>query len=66
MSDTNFNLPEGFTCEECYAFRFCFGIGVSKPGQTTCDWFPVRFSPSLESVRKLKQQISTINQQPST
>jgi len=58
MTDENFNLPEGFTCDECFAFQFCRGIGVAKPGQTTCDWLPVRFSPSLECVRRLKAQIA--------
>jgi hypothetical protein len=38
-----FALPPGVTCEDCFAFHFCTGIGVAKEGQTLCDWYPVRF-----------------------
>lgn len=53
-------LPVGFTCAECFAFRFCKGIGVATETQTTCDWFPVRFSPSIETVRTLKAQVQAL------
>ena len=37
------NLPPGVTCDSCYAFRFCVGIGCTKPGATRCDYFPNRY-----------------------
>jgi hypothetical protein len=37
-------LPEGFTCQDCFAFaRFCAPMGIAKPENTRCDWLPSRF-----------------------
>jgi hypothetical protein len=47
-------LPEGFTCQDCNAFRYCSNLGVAKAEQTNCDWLPVRFSPTLKLVRELR------------
>lgn len=41
-------LPPGKTCGQCYAFRFCSGIGIAKPEQTRCDYWPVRFVQARE------------------
>jgi hypothetical protein len=37
-------LPQGWTCAECVFFRFCKDF-ISRAGhETSCDWYPVRFS----------------------
>ncbi len=36
-------LPAGKTCDSCFAFYFCNGIGCTWPGRTECDYFPNRF-----------------------
>lgn len=41
--DADMKLPEGKSCDDCYAAHFCFGIGCSKPGRTSCDYWPNRF-----------------------
>jgi hypothetical protein len=41
-------LPEGNTCNDCYAFRFCIGIGCTSHGATHCDYWPNRFRPNTE------------------
>lgn len=47
MSEPNYEqdmkLPEGKTCDDCFAFSFCNGIGCSWPGRTACDYWPNRF-----------------------
>ncbi len=46
-------LPEGRTCKDCYNFRrFCGPIIGYKGTETSCDFFPVRFT-SIEGLRKL-------------
>lgn len=47
MSDS-MKLPEGRTCDECYAFKFCKGLFGCKPDNTECDYYPVRFKPVQE------------------
>ena len=38
------DLPEGKTCQDCFAFRrFCEPIIGVRPTSTECDYFPVRF-----------------------
>lgn len=37
-------LPPGKKCDDCYAFRFCNGIGCTWSGRTECDYFPNRFA----------------------
>ena len=37
------NLPDGNTCDDCFAFRFCNGIGCTSSGRTHCDYHPNRF-----------------------
>ena len=36
-------LPEGKVCDQCFAFRFCKGIGCSWSGRVECDYWPSRF-----------------------
>ena len=36
-------LPPGKTCDSCFAFRFCIGIGCTWSGRTSCDYFPNRY-----------------------
>jgi len=39
------DLPEGYTCSDCGHVRFCLQfIGPDIAGNTTCDWFPIRFA----------------------
>ncbi len=38
------DLPAGETCDTCGHFRFCSQyIGPEIAGNTSCDWYPVRF-----------------------
>lgn len=37
-------LPEGRTCGDCRHARRCFGFGFSKPGRSSCDFWPSRYS----------------------
>lgn len=41
--DLEMMLPEGKTCVDCFAVRFCVGIGCTKPDATRCDYWPNRF-----------------------
>ncbi len=47
MSEPDYNaemrLPTGKTCDDCFAHKFCFGIGCSWSGRTSCDYWPNRF-----------------------
>jgi hypothetical protein len=36
-------LPDGRTCADCYAVRFCVGIGCTTAAATSCDYWPRRF-----------------------
>lgn len=37
------DLPAGKTCDRCFAFKHCTAFLGNVSGNTTCDWFPVRF-----------------------
>lgn len=41
-------LADGVRCDDCaHAPRcFGFGFGFSKPGRTSCDFWPSRYRPS--------------------
>lgn len=41
--DEEMKLPEGKTCADCYAVRFCVGIGCTVATATKCDYWPRRF-----------------------
>jgi hypothetical protein len=51
------SLPEGFTCDSCFAFDHCVAFGVSKSGQTRCDWHPVRFRLDVTRLSPAARQI---------
>lgn len=36
-------LPPGKTCADCYAIKFCLGIGCTTLSSTKCDYHPNRF-----------------------
>lgn len=36
-------LPPGATCAQCFAVRFCVGIGCTSATATSCDYWPNRF-----------------------
>jgi hypothetical protein len=36
-------LPDGKTCDECAHFKRCSGLIGSVTGNTSCDWYPIRF-----------------------
>lgn len=39
-------LPDGKTCSDCRHFSFCRQYpGENIAQNTSCDWFPIRFSP---------------------
>lgn len=38
-------LPPGRTCADCFAARFCIGIGCTTAESTSCDYWPNRFKP---------------------
>ncbi len=42
-------LPPGKTCSDCYAYRFCSGIGCTWADRTQCDYHPRRFAPKQET-----------------
>lgn len=48
--DEDMKLPAGKTCSDCYAARFCVGIGCTKPGSTKCDYWPNRFRERVRAV----------------
>ena len=37
-------LPQDKTCDDCRHSRRCFGFGFSKTGNTSCDFWPNRYS----------------------
>jgi len=41
--ERNMSLPAGKTCDTCYAYLFCSGIGCTKAKATQCDYYPVRY-----------------------
>lgn len=44
-------LPPGKTCADCIHVKFCVGIGCTKLGNTSCDYYPSRFSePPLSKI----------------
>ncbi len=45
--DDSMNLPEGVTCDSCFAFSYCKGIGCTWAGRKQCDYYPNRYSPKL-------------------
>ena len=36
-------LPEGKTCEVCFAYEWCKRLFGCEPTNTECDYYPVRF-----------------------
>jgi hypothetical protein len=36
-------LPTGKTCADCFASKFCIGIGCTTADDTSCDYWPNRF-----------------------
>ncbi len=53
--EKDMQLPAGKTCADCYAVRFCVGIGCTKPDATKCDYHPNRFHP-----KKPEQELCSI------
>ena len=41
--DTCMELPADVRCDDCRRFSGCLRFGVTKTGQTNCDWFPRKF-----------------------
>jgi hypothetical protein len=42
------DLPHGKTCNDCQHVSFCLQfIGPDISGNTSCDWFPIRFVPKV-------------------
>lgn len=42
-------LPPGKTCDQCFAFSFCKGIGCRWSGRTECDYYPNRFAEPVSA-----------------
>ena len=40
------DLPAGRTCADCRFVGHCTAMYSVKPGNTWCDFYPVRFHPS--------------------
>lgn len=36
-------LPDGRTCADCFAVKYCVGIGCTTAESTSCDYWPNRF-----------------------
>lgn len=49
-------LPDGVTCDSCYAFRFCSGIGCSWSGRTECDYYPNRYRPAKGAAQPVEAE----------
>ena len=45
--DAEMRLAEGVTCDVCAHAQRCFGFGFSKPGATSCDFWPIRFRAKI-------------------
>ena len=45
---TCMNLPDGFTCGDCFHETRCCSIFGHKPSDTYCDFFPNRFMSKLK------------------
>lgn len=41
--EADMKLPAGRTCADCFASKFCIGIGCTKEESTSCDYWPNRF-----------------------
>lgn len=51
-------LPKGFTCGDCRMFSKCHTfIGVVET-TNECDFFPVKFSLSLDKYRKMSDELN--------
>lgn len=52
--DVQMRLPGSFRCKDCFAFqRFCSPLGIAKPENQHCDYYPMRFQPSEECLKEL-------------
>lgn len=51
--EKDMQLPPSKTCADCYAARFCVGIGCTKPDATKCDYHPNRFFEKKPANEKL-------------
>jgi hypothetical protein len=46
------DLPEGKTCSDCRHIGFCLQfLGEDVAGNTSCDWFPIRFVSKIQEAR---------------
>lgn len=44
QTDTDsMKLPDGKTCKDCRHIKRCVTFGFTKPDNTFCDFFPIRF-----------------------
>ena len=41
--DLEMKLPEGKTCDDCVHAKRCFGMGFSKSGNRSCDFWPNKY-----------------------
>ena len=46
------DLPAGQTCAGCKHFRRCVMLFGCEPERRTCDWFPRRFLPIVETATR--------------
>ena len=49
---TCMDLPAGQTCAGCKHFRRCVMLFGCEPERRTCDWFPRRFLPIVETATR--------------
>ena len=44
-------LPQGKTCDDCRFFKHCSAFIGNVAGNTSCDWYPVRFIEAAKEAR---------------
>jgi hypothetical protein len=47
--DAAMRLPEGKTCGDCVHCRRCCTMFGHVPGDTSCDFYPIRFKAAVTS-----------------
>lgn len=53
MKREEMNLPEGKTCDDCFHFEKCVGIGYTWSRRKECDFYPSRFRQRSTSLAQL-------------
>jgi len=54
---TCMELPAGQTCGDCGRFGYCKAIVGMTAESTSCDWFPRRFLPRVQTLAEAREEM---------